>query len=374
MPISDLAAFSQRLFTSPEPVHLEFRLPADPYTIYQKGLVPIEQALELYKDDDYDSKLIAAAQRQGTKFFNLCSDVENNSEDDYWYFWNPDQPNCPRATADATVTIAGLFTPLANTTVTYPEYDRLVHNGVLKIKYLVGLDDDGQPGDSTGIQSFAKAFHLLTMGKGVLDLPESKITLTDGERRLLEETADADDVKFTIVNDQPRAKTLSYRNGKYRVEIDMELWDPTSDAFGDAAIDGMRHDDVFIYDGHSGLGDYLGTNVLFEDGEKLDTTKYQVFYFNGCSTYSYYNVDYFDMKKTPKDPLGTKNLDVLTTSIEADIVIAPGSDVWLIRSLADGKLSSWQSTLDNIYAVDPKLSPYTQINGDEDNPTTPPRF
>jgi hypothetical protein len=80
------------------------------------------------------------------------------------------------------------------------------------------------------------------------------------------------------------------------------------------------------------------------------------------------------MKKTPKDPLGTKNLDILTTSIEASIAIAPGSDVWLIRSLADGKLSSWQSTLNNIYAVDPRLSPYTQINGDEDNPTTPPRF
>ena len=127
----------------------------------------------------------------------------------------------------------------------------------------------------------------------------------------------------------------------------------------------------FIYNGHSGLGEFLGRDVLFRDDERLDSSKYQVFFFNGCSTYAYYDLDYFDMKKTPQDPNGTKNLDIITTTIGADFSIGPGSDVMLIRDLAAGQ-ASWQEIIDHIYTVDPSQSALIQVNGDEDNPPERP--
>src|SRR5690606_19807601 len=132
--------------------------------------------------------------------------------------------------------------------------------------------------------------------------------------------------------------------------------------------------DVFIYDGHSGLGGYLYVDRFADDLNrplKLDPNKHQIFYFNGCSTYAYYNGDYFDLKKTAEDPTGSKKLDIITTSIGALFSIGARHDVTLIKALVDGERPSWQEIMDATYRVSPEETALTHVNGDEDNPSTP---
>jgi hypothetical protein len=116
----------------------------------------------------------------------------------------------------------------------------------------------------------------------------------------------------------------------------------------------MENDDVFIYDGHSGLGAYLGLDVfppVLKRPLELPRDKSQIFFFDGCSTFSYYNRDFFNLKASPEDPAGTKNLDILTTAIGAAFDIGARDDVALIVGLVDAKRPSWQKILRSIYEV-----------------------
>ena len=148
-------------------------------------------------------------------------------------------------------------------------------------------------------------------------------------------------------------------------QIDMKLIDPNTDSFVKKAKSALENSDMFIYDGHSGLGGYLYVD-RFEDtlGSPLNLPldKQQIMYFNGCSTYSYYNTGYFEAKK------GTEHLDVLTTSVGAVFSIGARHDVKLIEHITSGRRPTWQKIIDDIYKVSPEETALTHVNGDEDNP------
>ena len=154
----------------------------------------------------------------------------------------------------------------------------------------------------------------------------------------------------------------------------MKLVDPGTQEFVADAAAAMENDDVFIYDGHSGLGGYLNLKRLQQSlGRplKLDVNKSQIFFFNGCSTFAYYNHDYCELKKTSADPKGIKNLDIVSTAIGASFDIGARHDVILIAGIADGSRPSWKLLIDRMYRVDREQTALTHVNGDEDNPTAP---
>jgi hypothetical protein len=316
----DRVVFKQRLMKN-GPTKIEFVLPKDPSTIYAKGF-----------------------RRNGS--VNRCTDEHYNSEEDFWYFWNPKREGCPINSKDL-VKISADILPIANTTLTFPYYDRILgDNGngkKFKVVYLVGIDESFKSGD-LGRQTFNEAIELLTK-KGYALKPKGLA----------------------------RKKVLTYNTPDYEVELEISLVNPDSDAFVQLAADGLELSDIFVYDGHSGLGGYLSVE-RFETALgrplNLPVDKNQIFYFNGCSTFSYYNGEFFNLKKTTQDPEGRANLDVLTTSIGATFDIGARHDVELIESITLGKRPSWQTILDRIYQIDRSLSALTHVNGDEDNPTS----
>jgi hypothetical protein len=316
----DKVVFKQRLMKN-GPTKIEFVLPKDPSTIYSKGF-----------------------RKNGT--VNKCTDDHYNSEGDFWYFWNPKKAGCPIKSEDL-VKISADILPIANTALTFPYYDKILgDNGngkKFKVVYLVGIDENFKAGD-LGRQTFNEAIDLLKQNGYMLE-PKGAA----------------------------RKKVLTYNTPEYEVELEISLVNPDSDSFVQTAADGLETSDIFIYDGHSGLGGYLNIDrfqTALGRNLKLPVDKNQIFYFNGCSTFSYYNADYFDLKKTTQDPEGRTNLDVLTTSIGATFDIGARHDIELITSITLGKRPSWQSILDNIYRVDRSQSALTHVNGDEDNPTS----
>lgn len=318
----DIVVFSTKLFKGGGATRIQFVLPLDPVTIYSKGF------------PTPNSKI------------NRCTDEHYNSEGDFWYFWNPYEEGCPISGEDL-VAVQTDLSPLPVTRGTYPEYAKLYGDngggGTLQISYLVGVDEGFASGD-LGRKTFNDAFAGLKAAG------------------------------FRPASDSARAKKLTMSAGGKNIVIDMQLLDPNSAEFAVQAVKGMKNSDIFLYDGHSGLGGYLDPERLVADaGESLNLpkNKYQIFVFQGCSTYAYYNSTYFRLKKTSSDPKGTKNLDIITTGIGAAFDVGASVDVSFIKSVATGQRPSWQTVLDNIRKAEGYNSALSHVNGDEDNPSTP---
>ena len=318
----DIVVFSSRLFRGGGTTRIDFVLPRDPVTIYKKGFA-------------------SPGSRK-----NLCTDEHYNSEGDFWYFWNPYQEGCPIGGGDL-VAVQTDLTPMTVTRNTYPEYAKLYgQNGsgdLLQVSYLVGVDEGFQNGD-LGRKTFNDAFAGLK----------------------------AAGFKATV--DEPRRKRLSFSFGSKRTAVEMLLMDPNSAEFATEAVRGMKTADIFLYDGHSGLGGYLSPDRLAEDSGAavaLPQNKYQIFVFQGCSTYAYYNTAYFKLKRSGSDPKGTKNLDIITTGIGAAFDVGARVDVSFLTSVTMGQKPSWQTILDKIRSAEGENSALSHVNGDEDNPRTP---
>ncbi|MDD2805740.1 MAG: hypothetical protein PHV33_09305 [Elusimicrobiales bacterium] len=318
----DVVVFASSLFRGGGTTRINFVLPRDPVTIYKKGF-PTPSSRK-----------------------NLCTDEHYNSEGDFWYFWNPYQEGCPIDGGDL-VGVQTDLTPMPMTRNTYPDYARLYgDNGsgeTLQVSYLVGVDENFQSGD-LGKKTFNDAF------------------------------AGLKSAGFQVTVDEPRRKRLSFRFGTKRTAVEMLLMDPGSAEFASEAVRAMRTADVFLYDGHSGLGGYLSPERLAEDSGQtlaLPQNKYQIFVFQGCSTYAYYNTAFFRLKRSAADPKGTTNLDIMTTGIGAAFDVGAKVDVAFLRSVTMGERPSWQTIMDRVRAAEGQNSALSHINGDEDNPRNP---
>lgn len=318
----DIVVFSSKLFRGGGATRIDFVLPRDPVTVYKAGFT-------------------SPSSRK-----NYCTDEHYNSEGDFWYFWNPYQEGCPLDGGDL-VGVTTDLTPMNVTRGTYPEYAKLYgENGngeVLQVIYLVGVDENFKNGDL-------------------------------GKRTFLDAFAGLKAAGFQATVDEPRRKRLSFRFGAKRASIEMRLMDPNSADFAQEAVRGMKTADIFLYDGHSGLGAYLDPARLAEDTGRpieLPRNKYQIFVFQGCSTYAYYNSAYFKLKRSGSDPKGTKNLDIVTTGIGAAFEVGAKVDVAFLTSVAAGQRPSWQTIMDRVRAAEGDYTALSHVNGDEDNPRTP---
>jgi hypothetical protein len=318
----DIVVFASSLFGGGGTTRINFVLPRDPVTIYKRGFP-------------------SASSRK-----NRCTDDHYNSEGDFWYFWNPYQDGCPIDGGDL-VSVQTDLAPLPVTRGTYPEYARLYgENGngkTLQVSYLVGVDENFQNGD-LGRKTFNDAY------------------------------AGLKSAGFRATLDEPRRKRLTYSAGAKETVIDMRLMDPDSAGFAAEAVNAMKTADIFLYDGHSGLGGYLSPERLAEDsGQALELpkNKYQIFVFQGCSTYAYYNSAFFSLKRSGQDPKGTRNLDIMTTGIGAAFDVGASVDVAFLKSVTMGERPSWQTIMDRVRKAEGSNSALSHINGDEDNPRSP---
>ncbi len=385
---TDVTVFRKDLFTGGQVLQLPFLLPKDPVEIYSKGIMPISQAKQLYTsnsafDQQAREDIEHAEQEQldvkpSQRIINTCTDLHYWSEGDYWYFWNPHQKGCKQATRDATIQVTGTFKPMNSTTNTYPRYDTLYgDNGngdEVRITFLVGIDENWSKGD-LGRIGFEKDFRMLTEGKDLLaevtGNQDTDVLLTP-EAKMIKASPD---FRMEVVKNEARHRTLRFKQDGHNVLLNMYLVDPNSDLFVEQAKKGLKEADFFLYDGHSGLGGYLSVGRLFGSRkEPLKKDKYQIYMFNGCSTFSYYNYDYFQLKALPDDPEGKegfRGLDIVTSATPAAFSSGPGTDYWMIRALASGERQSWQQIMKDVMKIAGEESALLHVNGDEDNPGSP---
>lgn len=304
-----------------------------------------------------------------------CTDPHYQTEGDFWYFWSPKHVGCPlREGVDFTY-VTGDLDIQENTKETFPEYKKLLDDsGTLRIDLLIGLIDgekystDVDKSRDPGATEYREV-HRWLLDKGF----EGRIWTSNETQEYLRGLGYADRFKYT-----PRIEELKKTTptGTLLVRMFFGYTEVSEDAdvFHYVYKDGLENASVMLYAGHSGLGGNLDLDDLeATHGFKIELPKnrYQIYLFDSCSSYSYYNSRYFDRKKTDQDPSGTKNLDILTNGLSS-IVSDGAQTVEKIISafdayLTSNKATSYQTLIRSITQGYTWGDYLTGVNGDEDN-------
>ena len=303
---------------------------------------------------------------------NPCTNTYFPDLEHFWYFWNPLQDRCPlKINRDYNVFTATLTPLTVDTRVHYPDYPRLVDaNGNLSLTIAFGANDDANgrlPPEKTkdyNSQNFISvAKRLQSLGFARYRWTAAQLSTycpkATGSTQTIEEFVRMD--------------------GGRRVDVKM-LWGTTSlhhesMPFYCLLNDAMTNSSAFVYNGHSGLGAAIFLQDLRQStgfNFTVNKDRYQIFSYNGCSSYRYYNRDLFEEKKSPLDPDGTRNLEIINNGIEGSFGDLAKLTLGVVEPILSwsksGVWTSYQTMMDTI-----ATGHLTGVNGLNDNPTAPYR-
>lgn len=296
--------------------------------------------------------------------YNPCTDDHYQSEGDFWYFWNPYQAGCKLKKDKDYSIVKAKVERFENTTKSYPEYHNLPdENGNITIHVLFGMDDN------------SKGRNPLTSGDtNAFIYKDFRNYLTENGYVAKKWTAaEINKIAKTKNGASPYVETLTKGKISYRFFFGPSAIDEDSLAFHWFYKDAIENASVMLYGGHSGLGGHLDLASIEQNlgvEIKFNTKRYQIFFFDSCTSYKYYNTQYFERKVTTKDPNGTKKLDIFTNGLstyfhvmpESNRAVAIAFEKALGYATAGNGFVSYQSLAkqidsDNLFG----------INGDEDN-------
>lgn len=217
-----------------------------------------------------------------------CTDEHYTSFGDFWYFYDPFRKGCEYLSKDPMAT-------LVNIKISPAEYKKM--DLTPKLPALRGDNGNGN------------LFSIYIISGYYEDSSSKK---DPGYENFKEIRAGFMELGFEISSKRPKTtmplniytKTIELDNGKViEVEINHLLVETDigtrSKVFAKFFKEAVEEADVIVYGGHSGLGANLDIPSLEEKAGtfKFNTAKKQIFFFDSCSSYSYY-LEHFAIEKT----------------------------------------------------------------------------
>ena len=319
-------------------------------TVFDKGAfkkgpqVSVPIRLPLSPDLIYTQSL---SKKEGEPF-NYCTDSYYNSEGDFWYFWDPKLKGCKLASDKKKVlNINGQLKIIPNSKNRYPNYKQLYgsnSNGkTLRVTILIGYIDE-LPSYKFGNTKDISYVNFNTIGRDLENL---------GFTNLRDYNHYKDNFRITYSGQITKGSNFlrHYTNNirtedgrQVNVVVRMLLADTdissTDRTFHDFLVPAFEESDVLIYDGHSGLGANLDV-AAFPD-VKFNKNKYQLFFFNGCSSYSYYNGMFFEAKG------GTRSLDIVNSGLQTSSDSTAQNANAFLKNIISGKIESFGTILKHL--------------------------
>lgn len=322
---------------------------------------------------------------------NHCTDEHYQSEGDFWYFWAPkgwgkdEYPKCPlRSNENGQIDdgedyeiVTGEIDRIKKVRTTYPEYDRMAVKDIVDVHFFYGMDEPTGTADPYKSRDInAESYRNV-----VRDLKEMGFEVRKWSKAELDSVyppAERDGKVFVEEAVKQYAGADGKKTVRARIFFGQTGIDEKSLGFHHFFCDALKNAAVMVYNGHSGLGGHLDLDAIADNvpGCGPGKKRYQVYFFNSCTSYTYYNSTYLNRKRVTKgkkhkiDPSGTKNLDIMANGLSTAFDVMHDTDMSLVRAIdkyaSKGKWTSWQSLAreidsDNLFTV----------NGDEDNPTKP---
>jgi hypothetical protein len=215
-----------------------------------------------------------------------CADgfeVGGLKESNYFYYFAPQKESCkiPMST-QASFHLRSLLPQQE----TFPEYDRLADDGVVKSAIIFGAyTNENPPASDWGVMMWRSyEVDLRITGWEKVD------GLTIGQRYKQEING------ITMMIDLFSPKDLyEYKN--------------TNLIFGDL----LKTQEIIVYNGHS----FYGSLDALEVPQNYPQDMYQILFMNSCWSYEYYTKQVFNHKATPADPSGWADVDVLNNTTYA---------------------------------------------------------
>jgi len=284
---------------------------------------------------------------------NLCTDREFNGYSDFWYFWDPDMEKCPlKGDSKNVIRIEGRLEMIPNTKLTYPEYDRLYSdngNGDLfEISIFLGYISAYNPEKPSPWDDGAKSFRAITQelrDRGFESVEEKK----------------AFRVSESGVERKGANHYQVFESGTTRIKILLSdtSYESRDATFHHYVVPALEKSDLFVYDGHSELGEALGFHNL--PTIRFSQKKYQIFFFNGCNSYPYYNGQYLARKG------GSQNLEVITAGLPTLVSSTVSNVLSFITPFIERKEISYQTLMSRLDSANESDTFLFGVSGDEDN-------
>ncbi len=305
---------------------------------------------------------------------NPCTDEHYNTEGDFWYFWDPDQKGCSLKGDDTKVYRGdGQLSRLDKLNrPTYPEYDKLLgdngNGNIFDIRIFFGYIDEGTfKMPHRRDDAFAS---MLSLEKSITEQGFKKTEEIVGFRET--NSGQQRDGGAILRKYQKQITFSKLKPDPVDVRILVLLSDTSVEAaersdkpdltFHHYLIPAFKEADLLLYDGHSGLGANLDLSRL--DRFKFDNAKHQIFVFNGCSTYPYYNGMFFDAKGGRQ----MNNLEVITSGLPTLSSTSASNMLSILNRFLDNKLVTYQTIMRELEDSNGSAGTYlSAVNGDENN-------
>ncbi len=316
--------------------------------------IEVPLILPLIPASIFSSLKTAEARRQ-------CADNHPVEYYDFFYYWSPFSKECQSNIPESLVIKTFARAKRTSSTIkSYPEYNRLYKKGQenreLKISIFMGYME----------KNLSKKL-LIENDNAFLNYQRLSEVLSTNGAILEEENKWFKGKKGIGINQRKLFYKEVFNKFGEKMKVSIEVLLSNTDLYtGDGTFHQVlakayKDSDVVIYDGHAGLGANLSLSKL-PVKIQFDLNKYQIFYFNSCSSYPYYNLTYFKKKGGPA------NLDIITSGLSTLSGSSIGNTLALILPMINGELKSYQEIIKNIELSNPPSFPaLVAVNGDEDN-------
>jgi hypothetical protein len=301
---------------------------------------------------------------------NPCTNPIFSSDTYFWYFWNPRAQGCPLREGEDYDVFQARVTRIPNLVrPRYPDYPRMVNAaGELPVTVVFGVNDDAngiRPPEGNGDFS----------AENFLDVERRLVAAGFSAHRW--SAAEVTGFCPAAAAGTGAIEDLTRQDGGRRVAVRMYLGSTHlghhAEGFACILNQALKSSALLVYSAHSGLGESVYLQELRKDSGltlEINQTLYQVFAFNSCSSYGYYNQDFFDQKKSSQDPTGELNLDVITSGTSSDFEKI-GKATWMelmpfLEWSRSGKWTSYQAIADSI-----DRGTLTGVSGVRENPEAP---
>lgn len=302
------------------------------------------------------------------------SELEHQTQSFYWYFWDPSRYGCEhKAGVQYDLIKIDLKEKTPFTQLTYPEYQKMIKiedgQKVLRATFAFGYIEDlalPEPDKDTdiGVAQYRKFINDL---KQLLkrDFNVEDIYLKDYKNGLVPR-------KLVI------GKLFKFKKADINFEVKVVV---------NAGVDQMDifarsfahdHDSYFAWMGHSRVGSGFDAQVfrqmLLSNPSYYSISKdYQLIFWGGCNSYSYYADPFFKFKAAIQpevDANGTKALDIVANALPSLFVLNASYAMVHLKALLNiDKPTSYQDLIKQMEneAALYGTSTLSVVLGDEDN-------
>ena len=281
---------------------------------------------------------------------NPCTGESDKEANYFHYYWSPDRKGCKeilKLGIDYSI-VNGRVEMLPEAETSLPAYEQLTDkNGNVLIYLMVGKDE---------VNAYRSP--MLTKNKELNAINFRKMVHQLKSLGFVGREWNLNEIKSVVKESvDPYPYLLEFQqayDGKRTKKITVRMVYSNASSAGDEPgflyflEDAMQNSGVMIWDGHSGVGRNClpGVTTLTSPRFNLraNPNRYQIFSFNTCSSYTYYNTSLLEQKASAPG-----RLDVISTGLETFFENGSDANIALIRAIhnwADtGRKTDYQTLL-----------------------------